>query len=205
MTTTLTLTNVAQSDAASYTVIVTNSAGSLTSWPAILTVLVPPAITAQPQSRTNYFGTTATFSVSATGTEPLSYQWRKRGTNLGDRTDVVLTLTNVGRRDNGIYAVLVTNMLDSVLSSNATLLVRVPQRLGTPCLLSDGTCIILSGDADGGLLSTNDLANFDLYASANLESWLLLTNSLSLTNGQLQLCDPGSTNLRQRFYRIIEH
>lgn len=205
MTTTLTLTNVAPGDAASYTVIVTNSAGSLTSWPAILTVLVPPVITAHPQSRTNYFGTTATFTVGASGTAPLSYQWRKGGTNLGDRTDVVLTLTNVGRRDNGIYAVLVTNLLDSVLSSNATLFVRVPQRLGTPCLLSDGTCVILSGDADGGLLATNDLANFDLYASTNLENWLLLTNCLSLTNGQLVLYDTGSTNLPQRFYKIIEH
>ena len=204
MTATLTLTNVAQSDAASYTVIVTNPAGTLTSWPAILTVLVPPAITTQPQSRTNYFGTTATFTVSASGTEPLSYQWRKGGTNLADRTDVILTLTNVGRRDNGVYAVLVTNICNSTPSSNATLLVRVPQRLGTPSVLCGGTCIILSGDADGGLLSTNDLADFDLYASTNLETWILLTNSLSLTNGQLRLCDPGSTNLPIRFYRVIE-
>lgn len=167
-------------------------------------MLVPPAITTQPQSRTNYFGTTATFTVSASGTEPLSYQWRKGGTNLADRTDVILTLTNVGRRDNGVYAVLVTNICNSTLSSNATLVVRVPQRLGTPSVLCGGTCIILSGDADGGLLSTNDLADFDLYASTNLETWILLTNSLSLTNGQLRLCDPGSTNLPMRFYRVIE-
>jgi len=204
MTTTLTLTNVAQSDAASYTAIVTNPAGSLASSPAILTVLVPPVITTQPQSQTNHFGTTAAFTVSASGTEPLSYQWRKGGTDLADCTDVSLTLTNVGRRDNGVYAVLVTNICNSALSSNATLVVRVPQRLGTPSLLSDGTCIILSGDADGGLLSTNDLANFDLYASTNLETWVLLANSLSLTNGQLLLCDPGSTNLPLRFYRVIE-
>ena len=92
----------------------------------------------------------------------------------------------------------------SLLSSNATLLVRVPQRLGMPCLLPHGTCVIISGDADGGLLSTNDLANFDLYASTNLASWVLLTNCLSLTNGQLRLCDPASTNFPQRFYQINE-
>ena len=205
MTTTLTLTNVAACDAATYTVIVTNSVGSATSSPAILTVLLPPAITTQPQSRTNYFGTTATFSVGATGTDPLSYQWRKGGTNLLGDTNALLTLTNVGRRDNGLYSVLVTNFLASMSSSNALLLVRVPQRLGTPTLLSDGTCVILSSDADGGLLSTNDLANFAVYASTNLQDWVLLINSLSLTNGQLQLCDPASSNLPHRFYRILEH
>ena len=184
--------------------IVTNPAGTATSSAAILTVLLPPTITAQPQSRTNYFGTLATFSVGATGTEPLSYQWLKGGTNLAAGTDALLTLTNVGRRDDGLYSVLVTNILDSTLSSNATLLVQVPQRLGTPVLLMNGTCVILSGDADGGLLSDSDLANFDVYAGTNLEDWCLLTNCLSLTNGQLQLSDPGCAQLPQRFYRILE-
>jgi len=44
----------------------------------------PPSITAQPQSRTNLAGTTATFSVTASGTGPLSYQWLINGTNLVD-------------------------------------------------------------------------------------------------------------------------
>jgi len=166
---------------------------------------VPPTITAQPQSRTNNYGTTATFTVAASGTAPLAYQWRKGGTDLSSGTDALLALPNVGRCDAGVYAVLVTNIAGSTLSSNALLLVRLPQRLGTPTLLLDGTCVILSGDADGGLLSTNELANFELYASTNLESWVCLTNCLSLTNGQLLLHDNGSTNLPQRFYRILEH
>ncbi len=163
------------------------------------------SVTTQPQSRTNNYGTTATFTVSATGAAPLNYQWRKDATNLAGNTGVTLTLTNVGRRDAGVYAVLVTNLGGSTLSSNALLLVRVPQRLGPPTLLSDGACVILSGDADGGLLSTNDLANFDLYASTNLQNWVRLTNSLSLTNGRLQIRDSGRTNLPQRFYRMVEH
>ena len=202
--TTLTLTNVAQSDAASYSVIVTNPAGSVSSSAAMFTVLAPPAITTQPQSRTNDYGTTGTFTVAASGTGPLAYQWRKGGTDLPSGTDALLALPNVGRCNAGVYAVLVTNLVGSTLSSNALLVVRVPQRLGTPTLLSDGTCVILSGDADGGLLSTNDLANFDLYASTNLENWVRLTNRLSVTNGQLRVCDPGSANLPQRFYRVDE-
>ena len=90
------------------------------------------------------------------------------------------------------------------MSSNATLVVRVPQRLGTSALLPDGTCGITSGNADGGLLSTNDLPNLEVHASANLVDWVLLTYSLMLTNGQLLLYDPGSTNLPLRFYRVLE-
>ena len=171
-----------------------------------VTVGAPPMLLAQPVSRTNEFGTTATFTVEANGTTPLNYQWRKGGTNLVTGTNAVLTLTNVGRRDGGVYAVLVTNIYDSVLSSNATLVVRVPQRLGNPVLLPDGgACVIVSGDVDGGLLSTNDLLNFEVYAATNLVDWVLLTNDLTLTNGQLWLCDPARTNHPLRFYRILEH
>ena len=170
-----------------------------------VTVLAPPMLVVQPANRTNDYGTTAAFLVSATGTEPLSYQWRKDQVSLADATVATLTLTNIGRRDAGVYAVLVTNLYGSILSSNAALVVCVPQRLGTPCLLPDRTCVIFSGDADGGLLASNDLPHFEVYASTNLANWLLLTNCLDLTNGQLRLHDLSNSNLSQRFYQIIEH
>src|ERR1019366_317546 len=81
-TPTLTLANVQPADAANYQVVVANASGSVTSAVATLTVIVPPAITGQPQSRTNIAGTTAAFSVTATGTAPLSYQWLKNGVSL---------------------------------------------------------------------------------------------------------------------------
>src|SRR6185295_16661023 len=74
--TALTLSNVHTTDAGNYTVVVTNLAGSATSAVATLTVVSPPAITLQPQSRTNNAGSTATFSTAADGTAPLSFQWR---------------------------------------------------------------------------------------------------------------------------------
>ncbi len=67
--------------AGSYAVVVTNVAGAETSAVALLTVWVPPAIMTQPQSTTNVVGTTANFSVTASGTAPLSYQWQSNGTN----------------------------------------------------------------------------------------------------------------------------
>src|ERR1051325_852561 len=70
-----TRSNAQPADAGSYSVIVSNSVGATNSANAILTVIVPPAITTQPQSQTVNQGTSATFTVSASGTTPFTYQW----------------------------------------------------------------------------------------------------------------------------------
>lgn len=86
----------------------------------------PPVIIEQPQSRTNYVGTTASFSVSATGSMPLSYQWYFNGTNpMPGRTSATLVLTNVQPADAGRYTVVVSNIAGVVTSQVATLTVIV--------------------------------------------------------------------------------
>jgi hypothetical protein len=77
--------------------------------------------------------------------------------------------------------------------------------LGTPVFLPDGSILLSSTDAGGGQLSPADLANLQAQASTNLVDWTTLTNALTLTNGVLQLQDPGATNLPLRFYRILEN
>src|SRR5439155_1575908 len=77
-----------------FTVVVTNAAGSVTSNPATLTVNpapVPPTITTQPASQTVTAGQTATFSVAATGTATLNYQWRKNGVAINAATTATYT------------------------------------------------------------------------------------------------------------------
>jgi hypothetical protein len=99
--------------------------------------ITAPTITGQPQSRTNGVGTTATFTVTAVGTDPLSYQWRRAGTNLlnggkvSGATSSVLTLTNVQPADATNYSVVVTNYLGSATSGEATLTVVVPVSITT--------------------------------------------------------------------------
>jgi alpha-tubulin suppressor-like RCC1 family protein len=133
-TATLTLTDVQDTDAAAYTVVITNIPGSVTSAPAMLALVHPPTITLQPASRTNTVGTTATFTVIATGTPPLSYQWLKNGIDMNDGGNVsgatgdTLTLGDVRLSDAGEYSVLVNNVV-GVASSNAVLSV-VPQAEG---------------------------------------------------------------------------
>ena len=92
----------------------------------------------------------------------------------------------------------------STPSSNATVVVRVPEKLGQPMRLADGTFTLTAGDTDGGVLWPADLPNFQAQVSTNLMNWATLSNGLTLTNGMLLLRDPASTNSPSRFYRIIE-
>ena len=84
------------------------------------------AILTQPVSRIVSQGTNATFTVTAGGIAPLSYQWWFNTTNiLTGATNVSLTLTNVQTTNAGNYSVVVTNVAGSVTSSNAVLTVNV--------------------------------------------------------------------------------
>jgi alpha-tubulin suppressor-like RCC1 family protein len=122
----LTLTNVQLTQAGTYAVVVSNAYGSITSSNAVLMVGLPPVITTQPSSCTNVAGTTASFTVAASGTAPLSYQWNFNGTNLLNATNTTLTLTNVQLAQAGTYAVQVSNAYGSASSSNAVLTVLSP-------------------------------------------------------------------------------
>ncbi len=81
-----------------------------------------PRITAPPVSVGATAGGTATFTVTAAGTLPLAYQWRRDGTTLPGATTPSLTLANVQAAQAGAYTVVVTNALGSVTSEPATLL-----------------------------------------------------------------------------------
>src|SRR5659263_21366 len=82
-----------------------------------------PNITAQPENKKTINGSEATFSVVATGTEPLSYQWKKNGVNIiTDGTSSSYTTPTVYLPDSGTkYSVVVSNSLGSVTSNDATL------------------------------------------------------------------------------------
>lgn len=91
----------------SFTVVVTNSAGSVTSAAALLTVaaLPPtataPAITLQPRPESALVGGSATFSVTATGTAPLQYQWLRDSVDVPGANASALTLNSLTLTDNG--------------------------------------------------------------------------------------------------------
>ena len=71
-------------------------------------------------------GLSATFSVSATGSTPLSYQWRFNMTNIAGATTNTLTITNAQATNAGLYSVVITNIAGTNVSSNAVLTVTPP-------------------------------------------------------------------------------
>jgi hypothetical protein len=80
-----------------------------------------PRIVTQPQSRPATLGGSASFSVAATGTTNLSYQWRFDAVNLAGATSSALTLTNIQTNSLGSYSVIVSNAVDTVTSAVAVL------------------------------------------------------------------------------------
>ena len=117
---------------AQYSVVVSNSAGTVTSSSATLTVTVPPAISTQPASQTVTAGQTATFAVAATGTAPLTYQWRKNGSNISGATSSTYTTpATVSGDNNAVFTVVVSNSAGTVASSSATLTVNAPPAIST--------------------------------------------------------------------------
>ena len=87
-----------------------------------------PTITNQPQSVTVAQGNNATFSVTATGTGTITYQWRKNGVNINGATNASFTISNATASTAGTYSVVVTNSGGSVTSNNATLTVTSPNQ-----------------------------------------------------------------------------
>ena len=128
-----------------FSVVVSNSAGTVASSSATLTVNAPPAITVQPAAYTVTAGQTATFSVTATGSGTLSYQWKKNGTNITGGTGATsntYTTPAMGFAGNGaVYSVVVSNNAGSVTSSSARLTVSktsTAQSYGYVANASDG-------------------------------------------------------------------
>ncbi len=87
-----------------------------------------PDIVSQPVEQTVAAGSTVTFSVGATGSEPLTYRWRRNGVFLGPATEsTTLTLRNAQPEQAGIYRVVVTNAYGEVMSQAAKLTITEPK------------------------------------------------------------------------------
>jgi hypothetical protein len=120
----LSLDAVTASQAGSYDVVVTNALGSVTSQVAVLTVIdAAPQVTLQPLDQTVFTGSNVTFTVLASGSRPLFWQWLFDGAVIQDATNASLTLPGLATDQAGTYSVTVSNALGSVTSQPARLTV----------------------------------------------------------------------------------
>ena len=131
---TLTLADVAVPDAGSYSVVISNSAGSATSNEALMTIVIPPIVSSHPADKIVPEGDTVTFAVNATGSEPLSFQWHHGQNAISGATGRTLTLADVAVPDAGSYSVVISNSGGTALSNFAEL--KVSPMTGTGGLFS---------------------------------------------------------------------
>ena len=148
-------------------------------------VVAQPVITNQPQNQTNIAGTTAMFTVGATGAQPLSYQWRSHAnssqfTNIPFGTEATLLLTNV-QSTSRRFAVVVTDAgsLSATSSPLVTLTAVAPPTITpanpTASLFADVT--LLATNVAAGAISYQWLLNGEPIAGA-------VTNKLVVSNVQ---------------------
>ncbi|MGZ4963710.1 MAG: immunoglobulin domain-containing protein, partial [Limisphaerales bacterium] len=178
----LTVSSASSSDIASYSVIVSNAAGTATSTDATLAVASVPTISGQPQNATGAIGTSATFSVTASGA-PLTYQWRKNNVQINDGGDFVgtttsiLTVSPIAVGDVASYAVVVSNSAGSTTSSSATLTLSGTVSItGQPSsqAVSAGTDATFSVTATGsGTLSYQWRRNGSAVVGANASDYTI--------------------------------
>ena len=168
----LTLSNPQLSDSGTYYLAVSNALGGVLSSNVMVTVVVasgtnPPSVLQQPQSQSAWLNQSAQFSVGASGTLPLSYQWQFNGANLTSATNATLTLAGVTGANQGSYFVVVSNAFGYTNSATVSLTVNtnIAYVLVDPTMpvvtnfLGWGTSLAWWANLAGGYANRDDYAS----------------------------------------------
>lgn len=180
---------VTMTNLGSYTVVVSNAFGSVTSNPALLSLGIPPLLVTQPTNQFSPQGGTAQFSVAASGTAPLAYQWRKDNALIANATDSVLVLQNVQTTNSGAYTVTVSNSAGSTTSEPALLEVHSLTTIG----ISSNLFTISIPTV------TNHLYLLSYKTNLLEEVWTPLQTNVG--TGNSIIFQEGATNGPARFYK----
>jgi uncharacterized repeat protein (TIGR03803 family) len=159
--------------------------------------LQAPVITTQPQNQTIALGGTASFSVTAPGAKPLSYQWQFDGANIaGTMTNLIVA--NVQSSNAGYYTVVVSNCYGAITSAVASLSIPnvAPAFVNVP-----GANYYSNGSFVMQLTNLTGQGPIIVYGSTNLFQWTpILTNPPAYS--LLQIVDSNAGNFPRRFYSV---
>ena len=98
-------------------------------------------------------GQTVTITVTANGTQPFTYQWRKAGAPIAGATNVNYVMSAVTMSDAGTYSVTVSNSAGSALSNNAVLTVKGRSKLAPPTGLKVSSYRVIGENAAKGTVT----------------------------------------------------
>lgn len=191
----LNLSNLQANQAGNYTVIVSNFLGSVTSTVATLTLNSGsgPSIVTHPHDATVLLGGTTNFTVTASGSPPLTYLWRRAGTPLPGSDNPTYNLPAVTAAAAGLYSVIVSNSINSITSSAANLYVVQQPRIVSP-RNAGGLAFDFVKEAGAG---------YDVLFSPVVpsDSWSLLTNfPAGPSGGNISVVAPATNNAG--FYKL---
>jgi gliding motility-associated-like protein len=199
-TASLTIDPVKNNRSGVYHCIISNTCGTVTSDPAVISVSDSVVIIVQPQSKTLCTGQTANFSVQATGSG-LTRQWQKNGINIPGATGSFYTISSVSESDTGLYHCLINGTCGQVISEGALLRINVPPSLTTqpaPSLtLCAGKPLMLSVTAQGSdvqyqwLFNGSALSDNSIITGANT-AHLFVNQASDITEG-LYICRISNT------------
>ncbi len=182
---TLTVNSVTLASSGAYSVRVSNPVGSTVSSDALLTVVpidIPPSIVTQPAGRVVPPGETVVLSITAAGTEPMSYQWRFNGTDIPNATSNRLVLVGVQSADAGAYSAVVSNPYGTVESAGAQLVVTSILQGGSVNFANrSGSLDAPIFDIDGVTRVSGPNFRAQLYAGATVGSLAAVGNSVGFT------------------------
>jgi hypothetical protein len=188
----------ATNNAGNYSVIITNSAGSITSNVASLTVLLSPT------NRVTAVNGTATFNVVAFNPVSLAYGWQRNNTYLNDGgkysgvSGSTLTITDVSSNEAALYSVIVYKTYNPAISattSNATLTVLVSPSLALQFAAGYPQLNLT------GMLSNNFVVQYNTDLTTT--NWITLLSLSNLLTSPYLFQDPAGVVPPARFYRVL--
>ena len=150
----------------------------------------PPTIMGMLTTNMTIVGQNVTYSITATGTSPLTYQWMYNANSIASATNAILTLNNVTTAQAGTYYVTVSNSAGSTNSSIANLTVySTAAATLTPASLVNGQFA----------LSVSGVTNYQyvMEASTNLVDWI----PVQTNTAPFAFVDSNASQFSQRFYR----
>jgi len=195
---TLTINNVNLANEGDYRVLVTDDITTDVSAVARLTVRVPPVVLVGPRGQTNAVGSTITLSITASGSVPMGFSWRKGALLLTNMvrmtTNSTFTIFNAKTNDSGMYRCIITNSgnaLPGVLAQATVLILAAPVLQDVEWLGNGSVRLKLSGVPD---------RNHAIEISSNLTNWTTL-NTIFYTNSLMPFEDATVGGTTHRFYR----